>query len=145
MNDGQRAWALRLDDLLRRAAAAQRLRLERVLRPFALSSAQFLCIQELRKRPRQSNAELARACALSPQTMIVVVANLEKRELVKRIPDEENIRILRLCLTRKGEELASVSQASAGVMIAAPFRIAMPEAESRAIASFLEQVGSFGE
>jgi len=142
MNSLQTALALRVDELLRRAAAAQRLRLERALRPFGLSSAQYFCIQELAKKPAQSNAELARACALSPQTMVVVVANLEKRELIKRIPDGESLRILRLSLTRTGEALAGASQDSAALAILEPLRFELPEAEARAIVGFLQRVGS---
>jgi DNA-binding MarR family transcriptional regulator len=134
-----------LDDLLRRAAAAQRLRLERSLRPFGLSSAQYLCIKELAKRPGQSNAELARGCDLSPQTMTVVVTNLEKRELVKRVPHEENLRVLRLSLTRSGEQLAGACEEVAGAAIVERLRFEWPKGEARAIVAFLQHVATLGE
>jgi DNA-binding MarR family transcriptional regulator len=75
--------------------------------------------------------------------MTVVVANLEKRELVIRVPDEKSLRISRLSLTRKGKELVGNCQRSAGFAIAERLRIEWPESEARAIVSFLEQVCSF--
>ncbi len=107
--------------------------------------AQYFCIRELGKRPGQSNADLAKACDLSPQTMTVVVANLEKRELIRRLPDEENLRILRLRLTRDGEALGVAAEEKARSAIPKPLLSERPEAEARAIAAFLQQVASYGE
>ena len=70
---------LEFDALLKSAANAQRRRLERAIAPFGLSAAQFECLRQLGLKPHSSAAELSRAVDLSPQTMSVVIANLEKR------------------------------------------------------------------
>jgi DNA-binding MarR family transcriptional regulator len=52
-----------------------------------------------------SNAELARRCFVTPQSMNEVVLELERRELLTRAPDPSNQRILRAELTPAGKEL----------------------------------------
>ena len=43
--------------------------------------------------PGLSNADLARKCFVTPQTMNLIVKNLEKRKIIKRNPMENHGRI----------------------------------------------------
>lgn len=52
-----------------------------------------------------SNAELARRCFVTPQSMNEVVLELERRALLMREPDPANQRILRAQLTAEGKRL----------------------------------------
>ena len=52
-----------------------------------------------------SNAQLARRCFVTPQSMNEVVLELERRELLTREPDSANQRILRAHLTASGQKV----------------------------------------
>jgi len=114
-----------LDGLLKNAAAAQRLRLERALRPCELSPAQFEAMRHVNKRENLSGAELARVCALSPQTIGVVVENLEKKALVRRSADSSNPRIQRICLTDGGVSVLKRAVVCAAKAVGPPIVDAM--------------------
>ena len=68
----------RLDDLLRRAAATHRLAVERALADLGVTLAQYAVLKTLAETPGLSNAEIARAERLTPQTTSLVLANLER-------------------------------------------------------------------
>lgn len=59
----------------------------------------------LSKFPGKSQKELADILRIKPATMTIMIKKLEKAELVERIPDEEDQRILRVNLTKKGHDL----------------------------------------
>lgn len=52
-----------------------------------------------------SNAQLARRCFVTPQSMNEVVLELERRKLLTREPDSANQRILRAHLTVSGQKV----------------------------------------
>jgi DNA-binding MarR family transcriptional regulator len=85
--------------------AAVRLRLERSLREFDLTVAQYTAMSRINGREVLSSAKLARAHHVSPQTMNELIGNLEARGLVQRREDPENRRVLLVSLTDEGRSL----------------------------------------
>ena len=132
-----------LDELLRHAAAAQRLRLERALRPCDLSPAQFEALRQLKNRDNLNGAELARACALSPQTMGVVVENLEKKALVRRSADPTNLRVKCVRLTVAGERALEAARGRAAEAIGPPLLAAVGTWRAE-VARFLTELSGSG-
>jgi len=100
-NDGGMA----LDDLLRRAAATQRLGVERALAPIAVTPTQCAVLAVIAAAPGLSNAEVARIERLTPQTTSLVIANLERKRAVARRAHETHGRILRAEATEAGLKL----------------------------------------
>jgi DNA-binding MarR family transcriptional regulator len=95
----------RLDDLLRRAAATHRLAVERALADLGVTLAQYAVLKTLAETPGLSNAEIARAERLTPQTTSLVLANLERKRAVLRRAHESHGRIRRAEATEFGATL----------------------------------------
>ena len=91
--------------LLRQAAAAQRLRMERALADLDVTPAQFVILTLLKAYPGISNADLARLAMLTPQTVSVIIQTIEKRGLLARLPHAVHGRILHLIISEAGGEL----------------------------------------
>lgn len=91
--------------LLRQAAAAYRLRLDRALADLGITPPQFAVMTMLKAYPGQSNADIARIALLTPQTTSVIVANLERAGHIERRPHEVHGRILQIDLTSSGRLL----------------------------------------
>jgi DNA-binding MarR family transcriptional regulator len=72
------------------------------LRTIGLTTPQFSAMRELALEPNLSNAELARACFVTPQTMIKILQGLQKAGLITRQPHLNNRRILDTALTPAG-------------------------------------------
>jgi len=96
--------------LLRQASAAHRLQLERALADLDVTPPQFVVLTMLAAYPGASNAELARLTLLTPQTVNVIVANLERAGALVRKPHEVHGRILEIELTDKGKRMLSASR-----------------------------------
>lgn len=111
--EGKRGEAGYFGYLLRQAAAAHRLKLDRALADLDLTQPQFLVLTMLSAYPRASNAELARLTLLTPQTVNVIVANLERAQALSRKPHEHHGRIIELELTEKGNRLLKTSRGRA--------------------------------
>jgi DNA-binding MarR family transcriptional regulator len=94
-----------LDDLLRRAAATQRLAVERALADLAVTPTQYAVLKAIAETPGLSNAEIARLERLTPQTTSLVIANLERKGAVKRRAHERHGRIRRAEATTWGASL----------------------------------------
>lgn len=75
------------------------------LSEFHLSVAQYTTLSVLDARPELSNAQLARRALVTPQSMLEILAELQRRGLVQRELDPKNARILRARLTPAGREL----------------------------------------
>jgi DNA-binding MarR family transcriptional regulator len=67
------------------------------LAPLNLSVQEYTALSVLRARPGLSNAQLARRSLVTPQSMIEILAKLERRGLVKRAVDPEHARISGVC------------------------------------------------
>src|SRR5262245_35374586 len=72
------------------------------LRELGLTTAQYAALGVLETAPGISNAALARACFVTPQTMNEIVQSLHARGWVEREPHPVHGRILQLDLTELG-------------------------------------------
>lgn len=91
--------------LLRQASAAARLRLERALAELGATPPQFVVLTMLKAYPGLSGADLARVAVLTPQTVGVIIRNLERDGAIKMTPHPVHGRVLQWTLTRRGERL----------------------------------------
>jgi DNA-binding MarR family transcriptional regulator len=83
--------------------------MRRRLAPWKLSVQEYTALAVLGARPGLSNAQLARRALVTPQSMIEILAKLERRELVARHEDPAHRRILRAQLTAQGRKLLSAA------------------------------------
>lgn len=111
--EGKRGEAGYLGYLLRQAAGAYRLRMERALLDIEVTPPQFSVLTMLAAYPGHSNADLARLALLTPQTVSVIIANLERMGAVVRRPHEIHGRIQHLDLSAKGRGLLTKCRARA--------------------------------
>jgi DNA-binding MarR family transcriptional regulator len=91
--------------LLRQAQAATRLTLERALADLRITPPQFAVLTMLRAYPRLSGADLARVALLTPQTVGVIIRNLERDGAIRKTPHPVYRRVLQWTLTRRGGTL----------------------------------------
>lgn len=102
---GKRGEAGYLGYLLRQAAGAYRLRMERALADIGVTPPQFSVLTMLAAYPGHSNADLARVALLTPQTISVIVAKLERMRAVERRPHAIHGRVQHLELSKSGRAL----------------------------------------
>jgi DNA-binding MarR family transcriptional regulator len=98
--------AANLGYLLKQAQYGYRQRMDEALRPLDLTAAQYGVLAALRRQPEKTNADLARMCFVTPQTMIQILAGLQRRGLVRRRPHPAHGRLVQTALTPGGEALA---------------------------------------
>ncbi len=91
--------------LLRQAAASHRLRMERALADLGVTPPQFVVMTMINAYPGASSADLARLAFLTPQTLSVIIANLERDGAIAREAHASHGRILQVALTDKGRKL----------------------------------------
>lgn len=91
--------------LLRQAAAAVRLRLERKLASLGVTPPQFLVLTMLDSYPGTSGADIARLALLTPQTVHGIVGNLERAGLIARTPHPIHGRVQMIAVTETGRRL----------------------------------------
>lgn len=84
-------------------------RLERV----GLTAAEYTAMFVLRRRPGLSNASLARAVGMTPQSSIMTLQSLVERALVERRPSAGHKRVLDSFLTAAGHSLIERCEAEA--------------------------------
>lgn len=94
-----------LGTLLKRAQHALDLALDRELQALDLTPAQYAALAVIDGDPKLSNAELARHCHVTAQTMHRVVALLERDGLVARKAHPTHGRIQELSVSRKGRSV----------------------------------------
>jgi DNA-binding MarR family transcriptional regulator len=75
-----------------------------VLRPLGLTTAQYAVLCVIEQESGISNAGLARAAFVTPQTMTGILANLHRDGLLSRDADPSHGRILRSELTPAGKK-----------------------------------------
>jgi len=102
---GQRGEKGHLAYLLRQAQAATRLTLERALDDLGVTPPQFAVLTMLRAYPGLSGADLARVALLTPQTVGVIIRNLERDGAIRKNPHPIHGRVLQWTLTRRGGTL----------------------------------------
>jgi DNA-binding MarR family transcriptional regulator len=91
--------------LLRQAQAATRLTMERSLADLGVTPPQFAVLTMLRAYPGLSGADLARVALLTPQTVGVIIRNLERSGAIRMTPHPVHGRVLQWTLTRRGGTL----------------------------------------
>jgi len=91
--------------LLRQAQAATRLTMDRTLADLGVTPPQFAVLTMLNAYPGLSGADLARVALLTPQTVGVIIGNLERNGAIKKAPHPVHGRMLQLTLTRRGSDL----------------------------------------
>src|SRR5271169_3109099 len=96
--------AKRLGYALKRAQHALRTRMDEVLRPLNLTTAQYAVMSVIEQEAGISNAGLAKAAFVTPQTMTGILANLHRDGLLCREADRYHGRILRSELTPAGKK-----------------------------------------
>lgn len=101
--------AKRLGYAVKRLQHALRLGMDDALRPAGLTAPQYAILCAVEAEPGLSNARLARAAFVTPQTMQGMLANLERDGVIGRHPDPNNGRVLRTELTLLGRDLLALS------------------------------------
>jgi len=91
--------------LLRQAQAAARLTLERALADLGVTPPQFVVLTMLKAYPGLSGADLARVALVTPQTVGVIIRNLERDRAIRKTPHPVHGRVLQWTLTRHGMTL----------------------------------------
>jgi DNA-binding MarR family transcriptional regulator len=75
-----------------------------------LTLPQYVALAELAERPGITGAELARACLVSPQAMMVVLKAMEEQGLVERTQHPRHQTVLEIRLTSVGREALSAAR-----------------------------------
>jgi DNA-binding MarR family transcriptional regulator len=103
--EGKRGEQGYLGYLLRQAQAAVRLSMERALADLGVTSPQFGVLTMLNAYPGLSGADVARLTFLTPQTVGVIISNLERDGAIRKAPHPVHGRILQWTLTPRGATL----------------------------------------
>lgn len=96
--------AKRLGYAVKRLQHALRLGMDDALRPTGLTAPQYAILCAVEAEPGLSNARLARAAFVTPQTMQGMLANLERDGVILRLAHPTNARVLRTELTTAGRD-----------------------------------------
>jgi DNA-binding MarR family transcriptional regulator len=103
--EGKRGEQGYLAYLLRQAQGATRLAMERSLADLGVTSPQFVVLTMLKAYPGLSGADLARVAMLTPQTVGVIVRNLERDGAIRKNPHPVHGRTLQWTVTPRGSAL----------------------------------------
>ncbi len=103
--EGKRGKQGYLAYLLRQAQAATRLTMERALADLGVTTPQFVVLTMLKAYPGLSGADLARVALLTPQTVGVIIRNLERDGAIRKTPHPIHGRVLQWTLTKRGAAL----------------------------------------
>ena len=88
---------------MKRVQHALRVKMDGALRELGMTTARYAALSA-GATPGLSGAELARRSFVTPQTMNVILTNLEAAGLVVRRPHPEHGRVLQTYLTEMGED-----------------------------------------
>ena len=103
--EGKRGPEGHLGYLVRQANSAVRAAMEKVLADLDATPPQFAVLTMIVSYPGLSGADLARLTFLTPQTINVIVGNLEKAGAIEKSAHASHGRILQLTATAKGQAL----------------------------------------
>jgi DNA-binding MarR family transcriptional regulator len=131
--------------LVRQASVALRGALDRALGDFNATAPQFSVLTMIAAYPGISGAELARLTLLTPQTINVIVRNLERDGMIEKTTHATHGRILRLNATAKGHALLKRCRAHVAE-VDAELRALLNRDEERIVRRWLSAVaGKLGE
>lgn len=91
--------------LVKRLQQHIRTTLDDALSRHGVTMSAYAALAVLEDAPGLSNAELARRCFVTPQTMNRIIQDLEHKEIAERRPDPDHGRILQTRLTPRGRQL----------------------------------------
>ena len=103
--EGKRGPEGHLGYLVRQANSAVRAAMEKALADLEVTPPQFAVLTMIASYPGLSGADLARLTFLTPQTINVIVRNLEKAGAIGKSAHALHGRILQLTATAKGQAL----------------------------------------
>lgn len=103
--EGKRGEEGYLGYLLRQASAASRNAVERALEDLGVTQPQFLVMTLINAYPGSSGADIARAAMLTPQTVSLILTNLERDGRLARTASPHHGRVQRMALTEEGKAL----------------------------------------
>jgi DNA-binding MarR family transcriptional regulator len=103
--EGKRGPQGHLGYLVRQASVAVRAAMEKVLADIDITPPQFSVLTMIVSYPGVSGADLARLTFLTPQTINVIVRNLERAGAIGKSAHAVHGRILQLTATAKGQAL----------------------------------------
>lgn len=83
------------------------------LKPVGLSLAQYVALVQLDQRPASTGSDLARACLVTPQAMMVVLKTLEEQGLIVRTPHDRHRNVLEVHFTAAGHEILHTARTHA--------------------------------
>jgi DNA-binding MarR family transcriptional regulator len=93
-----------LDRLLKRAEQAMLRAKLAALKPLGLTLAQLTALGELGSRNGITAANLARACSVTPQAMMILLKTMERQGLIARSIHPRHPNVLEVHLTDAGRE-----------------------------------------
>src|ERR1700679_1184241 len=91
--------------LMRRVLVGFKSRLDDELRGKNVTTAQLRFLHEVKERPGSSNAQMARACYVTPQSAQAMLVRAVERGWVVRGKSSENDKLVTVKLTQAGERL----------------------------------------
>ncbi len=91
--------------LMRRVLLGFKARLDDELRDKHVTSAQLRFLHEVKERPGASNAQMARACYMTPQSAQAMLVRAVEQGWVVRGKSAENGKLVTVRLTKAGERL----------------------------------------
>jgi DNA-binding MarR family transcriptional regulator len=103
----------RLGSFVKRAEQALIAAKTAALADYGLTVPQYAAMLMLAHIPEASAAQLSRACAVTPQTMAIVVENLEAKGYVSREPSPLHRRVLAVRLTEAGHDILRLADPAA--------------------------------
>jgi DNA-binding MarR family transcriptional regulator len=139
--EGKRGEAGYLGYLLRQASAAVRQSTERALSDLEVTLPQFLVLTMVNAYPGASSADVARLAMLTPQTISLIVANLERAGRLRRSVDPAHGRIRRMELTEEGRVLLDRCRERTA-LIDARLRASLPEGLEAEVRRWLVEVAT---
>ena len=137
--EGKRGPEGYLGYLVRQASVALRVAIDRSLADLGVTSPQFAVLIMIASYPGLSGADLARLTFLTPQTINVIVRNLENTGAVAKTAHAAHGRILQLHATARGVALLKRCRARVRAVEDTIAGLASPE-EERAIRRWLSAV-----
>jgi DNA-binding MarR family transcriptional regulator len=93
--------------LLSQIRSALRGHIDAALADKGLTTPQYVALTTLEEDPLLSNADMARLCFVTPQTMLRVIVNLEEAGLVGRNPHPTHGRVRQIGLTARGRKVVA--------------------------------------
>ena len=139
--EGKRGPEGHLGYLLRQANVAARSAFDAALAETGLTTPQFSVLTMIVAYPGISGAELARLTFLTPQTINVIVSNLQRADAIAKSADPTHGRILKLEATEKGRALLKRCRARVHA-VEARLSASLGKAEERIVRRWLAGVAA---